>query len=577
MDNLFSKNIDDCKKLYGISDVTSDFPYTREIESGTTGRQIYYISDLHVEFKNRKGFNDDTYAQYINHVVIGMNGGDPFGDEPLLIAGDISCCLSHVDYFFSQLRMRREGLIIFVLGNHELWNYEETTNRKLSHIIEEYRKICLKHDVILLHNELVFFYDERTQNGELLPYFNHVIVSSNELLTIEADKLQKYSNQAKMIIFGGIGFSGTCKVTDKKGRLYNAEAGFYKDIIPTLEEDIKESKKCETAYKKVLTALEDTQVIILTHFPFNYWSNLEYNTNYIYVSGHTHHQYFERTKARTIFADNQIGYSCDCYDLKYFYIDGTYDTFKHYPDGIYTISYQQYIDFNIGKNIRLKKKNDGKQIYLLKRSGFYMFVYYNTSHKLVLLNGGSSKKLTHDIDYYYENLALYGVQLNAIMEKYTSILYDVSTNIKKIGGSGIIHGCIVDIDDYNHIYINPIDGRVVPYYAIDMEKKYVYKDLKMLFEERRPSLLPNYIKWKNEEPESFLLFPSCFEIANGATLVTDKNMYSTSRVIRTIQYLLFQNVIRDWNDKIIYRLKTHSEEVFKEINKIVIDENVFFE
>ena len=54
-------------------------------------------------------------------------------------------------------------------------------------------------------------------------------------------------------------------------------------------------------------------------------------------------------------------------------------------------------------------------------------------------------------------------------------------------------------------------------------------------------------------------------------------MYSTSRVIRTIQYLLFQNVIRDWNDKIIYRLKTHSEEVFKEINKIVIDENVFFE
>lgn len=575
MDNLFTKNVADCEDLYGVSDMANDFPYIREITTSVAKRHIYYISDLHVEFKNKKGFLDSTYAQYINHVVAGMNSGTPFGDDPLLIAGDISCYLSHVDYFFSQLRMRREGLIIFVLGNHEIWNYEETTNRNLSHIIEEYRKICLKHDVILLHNELAFFYDERTGKGELLPYYKTVTVSTNELLSIEPDKLQKYSNHAKLIFFGGIGFSGTCKVADKKGHFHNADAGFYKDIVPTLEEDIMESKKCETAYRKVLTALKDTQVIILTHSPFNYWSTLEHNPNYIYVSGHTHHQYFEQNKKRTIFADNQIGYSSDCYDLKYFYVDGTYDIFKHYPDGIYEISYQQYIDFNIGKNIRLKKKNDGKQIYLLKRSEFYMFVYYNAKHKLVLLNGGSSKILTHDIDYYYENLALYGVQLNAIMGKYTSALYNVSNNIQKIGGSGTIHGCIVDIDYYNHIYINPIDGRVIPYYAINMEQKYVYKDLERLLEAKCPSLLPTYKKWKSEEPDSFMLIPSNFEMDNGATLVTDKNMYMASRAIRTIQYLLFQNVVRDWNDKIIQRLKNHSEDVFEEINKVTIDEKIF--
>ncbi len=54
--------------------------------------------------------------------------------------------------------------------------------------------------------------------------------------------------------------------------------------------------------------------------------------------------------------------------MRYFLINGTYDSFINYSDGIYKITYEQYIDFNIGKNVRLKKKNDGKQIVLLKRA-----------------------------------------------------------------------------------------------------------------------------------------------------------------------------------------------------------------
>lgn len=577
MDYLFSKSANKIDNLYGVEPITNELPYVHENGVNTTGRPIYYISDLHVEFKDKKGFKNLTYAKYIEHVISGMNGGDLFGDAPLLIAGDISCYLSQVDYFFSQLRMRREGRIIFVLGNHEIWSYDEESNRNLSHIIEEYRKICAKYDVILLQNELAFFYDERTGNGELLPYSKKIIISAHELVSIEPDKLKEYSRQAKLTVFGGIGFTGVCKTINKNGHLYNAEMGLYRDIIPTLEEDIKESQKCEIAYKKVFDTLKDMQVIILTHSPFNNWTNLEYNPNFIYINGHTHHQYFEMTKERTIYADNQVGYSSDSYDLKYFYVDGTYDAFRYYKDGIYEITYDQYLDFNIGKNIRIKKKKDEKQIYMLKRTGFYMFVYYNSSHKLVLLNGGSTKRLVHDMDYYYENLARYGLQLNAIMEQYTFALYTVSCNIKKIGGSGTIHGCIVDIDYYNHIYINPFDGRVVPYYAIDMEKKYVYKDLETLLEDKCPSLLTNFKKWENEEQDSFMLVPSSFELTNGAILVTDKNMYKASRVIKTIQYLLFQNVIRDWNDKILKNYESHSDDIFEEINKIQIDNKIFIE
>lgn len=574
MDYLFSKNSYNNDNLYGVSLTTDEFPYIHENENSLTGKPIYYISDLHVEFKDNKGFKDYTYAQYINHVVTGMNGGAPFGDDPLLIVGDISCFSSQVEYFFKQLRMRRDGLIIFILGNHEIWDFDEGSNRKLSYIIEKYKNMCTKYDVILLHNELAFFYDERTGNGELLPYFKRKIISANELLFLESDILQDYSRQAKLIIYGGTGFSGMCKTINKEGRIYNAECGLYRDIVPTLKADIKESLKCKKGYIKILEALKDTQVIISTHFPFNDWSTLKYNQNFIYINGHTHHNYFENTKECTIFADNQVGYSSDCYNLKYFYINGTYDTFKYYKDGIYKITYSQYIDFNIGKNIKLKKKDDGKQIYLLKRSGFYMFVYYNSSKKLVLLNGGSPKHLTHNINYYYDNLATYALFLNTIMAEYTSALYFVSCIIKKIGGNGKIHGCIVDIDYYNHIYINPLDGSIIPYYAIDMEQKYVYKNLKTLLEAKCPLLLSNYQKWEDEETDSFMLIPSSFVTTNGETLVIDRHIYKASKTIKTIQYLLFQNVIRDWNDNIIQKHEIHSKDIFEEINKIYIDNKI---
>lgn len=186
MDYLLSKNIYNYNNLYGIAPTIDDVPYFHENEYRLTGKPIYYISDLHVEFKSKKGFDDRTYVQYINHVISGMNGGAPFGEDPLLIVGDISCFPSQVEYFFSQLRMRREGLIVFVLGNHEIWNYDKNSNRNLSYIIEKYRNICAKHDVILLHNELALFYDERTKNGELLAYHNKKIISTNELLSIDA-------------------------------------------------------------------------------------------------------------------------------------------------------------------------------------------------------------------------------------------------------------------------------------------------------------------------------------------------------------------------------------------------------
>ncbi len=120
-------------------------------------RKVFYISDIHCDYKFKKApYEELSDKEFISHVIAKMNGDGPFGDNPLLIVGDIDCRLNNIDYFFSQLRMRRGGPIIFILGNHEIWA-KDSPIRDLDKIIEMYRAICKKYDVILLHNELAFF------------------------------------------------------------------------------------------------------------------------------------------------------------------------------------------------------------------------------------------------------------------------------------------------------------------------------------------------------------------------------------------------------------------------------------
>ena len=191
----------------------------------------------------------------------------------------------------------------------------------------------------------------------------------------------------------------------------------------------------------------------------------------------------------------------------------------------------------------------------------------------MLLNGGSPKRLGYDLNYYYENLDKYVCNIKAIMNSYMDRLFDVSKAIRSIGGDGSIHGCIVDIDYYNHIYINPTDGKVTPYFAYDMEQKYVYKDLYTLLEEKKPSLLQGYLEWQKVVQNNNQLFVPNTNLADSAILVTDKTIYRASRIVKSIQYLLFQDIVREWNDKIL-RI-SNREETLAEIEKLEIDNSIY--
>lgn len=52
-------------------------------------------------------------------------------------------------------------------------------------------------------------------------------------------------------------------------------------------------------------------------------------------------------------------------------------------------------------------------------------------------------------------------------------------------------GSIVDIDFYNHLYIDSATFEIYPYYALSMIDKWFYPNIQLLLEERCPELLPD--------------------------------------------------------------------------------------
>ncbi|PGA45610.1 hypothetical protein, partial [Bacillus pseudomycoides] len=119
---------------------------------------------------------------------------------------------------------------------------------------------------------------------------------------------------------------------------------------------------------------------------------------------------------------------------------------------------------------------------MLKNNNVYCFIFENQkTGKIYLLNGGTINNLEHnDINYYFERMPYYSDAIRESFSNYNQALKSISDSIKKFGGNGTIHGCIVDIDFFNHIYVNPEDGTVTPYFASSIVDKYIYPNVKAL-------------------------------------------------------------------------------------------------
>lgn len=528
---------------------------------------VYYISDIHLEHQlvhyaeailNEPAENREQFVEKIlNNKIQEMLSTVTDRSGILLIGGDVADSVDLSALFYRQLVMHWNGRVISVLGNHELWDAslfsmpnEESPHRSIESIVEDYRKgieqvywnlsfgVCRS---TLLENELFVKY----KNDEAR------VISERGIMEASDEDLEDFLEKCSIIILGGIGYSGL-------NPKYNATIGLYLNTLSSLEEDIARANRFERIYDKVLRCAADKKVVVLTHTPVYDWTSKPCNNNWIYVNGHTHHNTLTVSEdGATILADNQIGYEPQTWTLRSFPIENVwYDPFESYDDGIYPITSKQYQDFNNGRGIYSRGCNYEGTIYALKREQMYMFVLKsNTS--LCILAGGQRKRLgRNDIQYYYDHLAEYCEYVRNLIEPYKSFMLSISNEVKRIGGPGTIHGCIVDISYFSHIYVNPFDGKITPYWAWDISSRVPYSTVQKLLEDKEPHLMKKYLK---EVDKKTLLLLSNNMVEDGTQMglttvpewVFGTEMYKPSRIMRAVQYVWEKDVIRIWNDDVL--------------------------
>ena len=500
-------------------------------------QRVHYVSDIHLmhRIQNAGCCSKEDIIYVIQKIVNSI--ADEAGSL-LLIVGDVASDFSIFQLFVKILSktLRRNTMVVFTLGNHELWSFPGV---QIDQIVSKYRSILDEYGMYLLHNDLLY----KEANGPLAnPDTGTHLIKYHDLCQMNETQISDRLRSARYVILGGLGFSGY-------NMEFNANNGIYRMNVDR-ENEIKESKIFEDLYNRLHPILSNKNTIILTHTPKKDWCReARPDKNYVYVSGHTHRNFFHDDGEYRVYSDNQIGYHNDSPHLKTFLIDNDYDCFSDYDDGIFEITSEQYNDFYRGKNISMTFQREVNILYMLKRNGYYCFIHKSRSGSLTILNGGAMKKLEfQDIQYYYDNMDAMISTINTPIDKFTSFQKHIADMVKRIGGVGRIHGSIIDIDFYNHIYVNPGDLSMTGYWASDIINKIVYPSIPALLEKNCPAIFGEYVKLLKGNSENPLALKQQTNVAILPQMYLDTDIYKASREIKKMQKLS-SNTLSSWYEE----------------------------
>lgn len=564
-----------------MATTTSALPALYDLTAGdsipNTGK-FFYITDLHLESQlGLTGMTVDEIKGKVAQKVDEMLGGlskEDMSDGVLLVGGDVADSEEVAKIFFDAVFFRFRGPIIFVLGNHELWDGctyasgESCRKRSIDEVVAAYRRFykvgfdfegktyCLENEVLVCYkNSMQRNSDEfgvgRKTAG--MPRGGLCVLTEEMLLHTSTDDLREFFDECSMIVLGGLGFCGL-------NPRYNADTGLFRDRV-SREEDIERSKRFRAVYDRVMSCASDKRVVVLTHTQMEDWTTGAPNKGWVYVNGHTHQNGLVKTDdGVAVLYDNQVGYKPKKWHLNQFSLERYYDPFEAWADGIYQITPQQYMDFNAGRGIQMEYFRQQGDIYALKQKGIYMFMLqYGLG--LYLLRGGQKLNVFHGLEYYAANLEKYVEKIQMAFRPYRNALDKIAAEVKRFGGSGYVHGSIVDIDFYNHINLDPFNGIIMPYFALDTTGRIGFRSIRELLESSpipaRGSngnpLLSAYTKLLDAGGMSILV-PTVKEDALAVVpteILDEKDIYAPSRVMKSIQYLLDKGVVRVWNDAVL--------------------------
>ena len=516
-------------------------------------RTISYVSDIHLlhRFEAEKCETSGDCVYVMRKIAKAIRGD---GSNDVIIAGDTSSDFGIFKRFIGELgRGNRSKNLFFLLGNHELWSFP---GKPLAEIAKTFKAVIegASPNNHLLHNNLFYYeWDELREIPEA------------RLAEISVGELREATRGSNLIIFGGTGFSG-------ENEKFNANDGIYRGALDRKGE-IEESRKFLALYEKVTVALAGRNLVVATHMPPQDWgADPLPKDGFVHINGHNHRNFFMDDGRTRVYADNQIGYKGKTVALKQIPTEFDYDLFDDFEDGIREISRNDYVKFYRGMRKSISFNVEVKRIVLLKREGMYMFLAESDSGNYSILAGGHRQLTKHDPEYFYKNMKAYSDAIKGFLKGYEDLQDRVSAEVKRIGGEGRIHGCIVDINYYNHIYVNPLDGSLTPYYATSMTDKDVYENVPSLLHERCPQLYEKMIGMTGPEEKagSLILLNGNQVVSTNTTKVYNTNMYRFSRLMKNLQFVTRSNIIRNWNDDIIGG-KTKAEKSRLALESFLID------
>lgn len=255
------------------------------------------------------------------------------------------------------------------------------------------------------------------------------------------------------------------------------------------------------------------------------------------------------------------------------------ELFHNMPDGIHEVTISEDIAFHKVNRIYCDPRvNKWAAYYVVKNAGCWMFFGKRpNTGKLCMLRGAKPLKIEHqDLNYYFERLPEYVAAVSAAYAPYYAVISQLAGEVSALGGSGTIHGCIVDIDFNTHIYLNPFDGTVTAYYANDVSERLVYRDIASAFHNDNVSkellangkfpLLNHAVESKRDalvKVPAIVIDDSKNKIELDAMTGTD--IYKPSYVLNGLQSILEHGVVRVWNESILNNRRSIEEQAWSSL------------
>lgn len=290
----------------------------------------------------------------------------------------------------------------------------------------------------------------------------------------------------------------------------------------------------------------------------------------IYFTGHTHRNERIKTEDKVLYADNQVGYHNNgSFDglirFKRAITDSARNPYRDLKDGCHLTTPDAYLQFYdyigeyIGMGKLIRKQCETGQFYAIKSRGYYGFFVVNNSG-ISIVNGGQTKKiaLSKNIEWIYDNFNIVVDKYLAVLEPLRATQLQISRELKSLGFDGTIHGLIVDIDFYNHVMVNPVDGSIIFYYSPvfgqvkpfeSFQKQLEFMGCIGLLESKTTESGRNKIALYNS---SMLVTVAHNSVLSELTTVSRRTgAYGISRAVSPLQRLFTGHVLRDFDLRLI--------------------------